>query len=298
MTTTKKASTEELKNKLATQASSQQNKATAQNSAISPYRKLEAYLVKLKPQIEQSLPKTGVTAERLTRLALTTIKQNPKLLEADYGSLLGGVMQAAQAGLEPNFMGSCYLIPYFDKKAGCHLVRFELGYRGMIEIMTRGGRVLKIVANTVHEKDEFFHSYGINEQLHHVPSTEADRGPITHFYAYAPLDNGQVAFKVLSADQINHIRDNYSQAFQNGERSQYGNNSPWVKEYEAMGKKTAIKQLFKDMPIGDREAADLVASDETVRRDITEDPEKIISVEAYEVEQPESEQPQELGQDE
>jgi recombination protein RecT len=278
---TKTATTENLKNKLATQG---QAAPAAQNNAISPYRKLEAYLVKLKPQITQSLPKTGVTAERLSRLALTTIKQNPKLLEADYGSLLGAIMQAAQAGLEPNYMGSCYLIPHWDRNAGCHLVRFELGYRGMIEIMTRSGRVLKIVSNVVYEKDYFQHSYGLKETLEHIPSDEADRGAITHFYAYAPLDNGQVAFKVLSKEQVDHIRNNYSKAYGGAKNK---NETPWVKEYEAMGKKTAIKQLFKDMPIGDREAADLLNNDETVRRDITDDPEKIITVEAYEAEQPE-----------
>src|SRR4051794_16999119 len=139
---TKTASTEKLKNKIATMQTPAQG---APNQGVSPYRKVEAYLERLKPQITKSLPRTGVTPERLTRLALTTIKQSPNLLQADMDSLLGSIMLAAQAGLEPGFMGSCYLIPYFDKKAGTYLVRFELGYRGMIEIMTRSGRVLKVV---------------------------------------------------------------------------------------------------------------------------------------------------------
>lgn len=280
----KTASTENLKNQIT-------NSGAQTAPAVSPYRKIEAYLVKMKPQIEKSLPKTGVTAERLSRLALTAIKQTPKLLEADYESLLGAIMQSASAGLTPNFMGQCYLIPYYDKNAGCHLVRFELGYRGMIEIMTRSGRVLKIVTNVVHERDEFHHAYGLNESLHHVPSDEADPGEITHFYAYAPLDNGQVVYKVLSAKQINHIRDNYSQAYMNGQK--YNNpNNPWVKEYEAMGRKTAIKQLFKEMAIGDNETADILNADETVKRTFDGEPEKIIDIQAYEVEQNDDQEPQ------
>lgn len=283
MAIAKTASTEALKNKIATMQTAAPTTG-AQNAAISPYRRVEAYLERLRPQIQKSLPRTGVTAERLSRLALTTIKQSPNLLQADMDSLLGSIMLAAQAGLEPNYMGSCYLIPHFDKKAGGYLVRFELGYRGMIEIMTRSGRVLKVVSNAVYEKDEFFYSFGLNEQLHHVPSTEADRGRITHFYCYAPMDNGQTAYTVLSAEQVNHIRDSYSQAFQSGERSQYGNNSPWVKEYEAMGKKTAIKQLFKNMPIGDRDTADLLSNDEVIQRTVDGEAERI-EVEAYTVEE-------------
>ena len=280
---TKTASTEALKNKIAANQPAAGNAPAAPIGAISPVRQLEAYLVKMKPQIEQAMPKTGVTPERLSRLAINAIKQNPQLQDTDKASLLGAIMMAAEAGLEPNYMGSCYLIPYFDNRAGCKLVRFELGYRGMIEIMTRSGRVLKVVTNVVYEKDEFRHSYGLHEELYHVPSDEADRGEITHFYAYAPLDNGQVAYKVLSKKQVDHVRDNYSKAF-SGARNR--NETPWVKEYEAMGRKTAIKQLFKDMPIGDREQADLMNFDEAVRKDITEEPEKIIQVEAYEVEQP------------
>jgi recombination protein RecT len=106
-TKTAQASTEHLKN------------AVAQGKA-------QAYLKAMTPAITEALPKSkGMDAERLSRITLTTMKQNPKLLECSIESLLGAVLQSAQLGLEPNLLGSCYFIPYKG------VVSFQIGYKGL-----------------------------------------------------------------------------------------------------------------------------------------------------------------------
>jgi len=102
---TKTASTEGLQKAM-------QNKPS-QNTGVDPYKKAQSYLKAMLPAITEALPKSkGMDAERLSRITLTTLKLNPKLLECSIESLLAAVLQSAQLGLEPNLLGSCYFIPY------------------------------------------------------------------------------------------------------------------------------------------------------------------------------------------
>ena len=81
-----KANTQDLQNALQKKETSVQNTQTG----IDPYRKAQGYLKAMMPAIQEALPKSnGMSAERLTRITLTTLKQNPKLLECSIESLLG-----------------------------------------------------------------------------------------------------------------------------------------------------------------------------------------------------------------
>jgi recombination protein RecT len=264
-----KASTEELKNVIANNGT---KPGQPQNNAVSPYRKIEAYLVKMKPQLEMALPK-DFDADRLTRIALTTFKMNPKLLDASVESLIGAVLQSAQLGLMPNLLGSCYFIPYHNKQTGETTVSFQIGYKGLIDLVYRSGNVLYVRANAVCENDEFKYRYGINEELDHVPAPK-NRGNITHFYAYAKLKNGGHYFDVMTVDEINQIRDRHSQAFQGAKKYNNEKSSVWAMHYEEMAKKTIIKRMIKYLPIS-VEVQNHIASDETIRKDITSEPEYI-----------------------
>jgi recombination protein RecT len=251
---TKTASTDGLKN-----AMNQAQEKAGQNLAeLSPYRRAEAYLNKMKPQILQALPKSkGMDVERLNRITLTTIKTNPKLLECSIESLLGSVLQSAQLGLEPNLLGSCYFIPYKGQ------VSFQIGYRGLIDLATRKGEVLTIVAKEVRAGDTFHYEYGKNEDLKHIPAPHDQRGEITHVYAYAHLKNGAFTFDVMHVSEIEKVRNEHSQAYKFDSKG-----SIWVKHYEAMAKKTVIKRLVKYLPIS-VETQNSIAHDETIRKDIT-----------------------------
>lgn len=62
-------------------------------------------------QLGNALP-PHMKPERIVRLALTTLRLNPKLYACEPMSFLGALFQAAQLGLEPNIDGQCYIIPY------------------------------------------------------------------------------------------------------------------------------------------------------------------------------------------
>ena len=97
-------------------------------------------------------------------------------------------------------------------------------------------RMQSIEAHTIYENDEFYYELGLEPKLKHVPSWE-DRGDVIGFYAVFRLDNGGSRFEVMSKSDI----DRYAQTFSRTFASDY---SPWRTNYEAMAKKTVIKQLL------------------------------------------------------
>lgn len=254
------ATNADVKNALANRTNGKDNSVQAQPQ--SPTQTIAAYLKKMGPEIARALPK-HMDADRLARIALTTIRTNPKLLEASIPSLLGAVMQAAQLGLEPGLIGHCYFVPFKNGKTGQTEVQFIIGYRGMIDLARRSGQIVNIYAHTVHEKDEFDYELGLHPKLVHKPA-EGDRGELKFVYAVAHFKDGGYQFEVMSKAEIEKRR----------QRSKAANSGPWVTDYEEMAKKTVIRHMWKYLPIS-IEIQQQAAQDETVRRDINAEPESV-----------------------
>lgn len=262
------------------QTSQQQNK-----QQTSPANTIQAYLKKMGPEFEKALPK-HMDADRLGRIALTTIRQNPKLLECSIPSLMGAVMQAAQLGLEPGLIGHCYLVPFWNGKAKQTDVQFIIGYKGMIDLARRSGHIESIYAHTVHEEDEFEYELGLHPKLVHKPAT-GERGEMQFVYAVAHFKDGGYQFEVFSKNDVEKVK----------QRSKAGQNGPWQTDYEEMAKKTVIRRMFKYLPIS-VEIQQQASEDDTVRKDITEEPQSVYDQDFIEVEAKEEEQPPENPEEE
>lgn len=238
MTTQKR---EDLKNQLVQSATN----AVATDKPRTPSQLVGDYLKNMMPAIKQVLPK-HVTADRMSRIALNVIRTNPKLLQCNINSLMGGVMEAAKLGLEPGLMGQCYLIP-FDKKQkqGNKWVvvdteaQFIIGYKGLLDLVRRSGQVSTIEARTVHENDLFDFDYGLDSKLTHKP-TLTNRGAAIAYYAVAKLKDGGYSFLVMSKEEMEQYKAKYSKA---------GDYGPWKDEFDAMARKTVLRQLIKYLPI-------------------------------------------------
>lgn len=195
----------------------------------------------LLPQIRKALPSI-MTPERFTRITCTAIQNNPKLAQCSPVSFLNAMMNAAQLGLEPNTpLGQAYLIPYWNGKAKCYEAQFQIGYKGLLALSYRTRMFQTIQAHTVFENDRFEYAFGLEEKLVHIPAM-SNRGNPIYFYALYKLDNGGYGFQVMSREDCDRHRDQYSKASQKG-------SSPWDTAYEAMCKKTVLKQLLKYAPV-------------------------------------------------
>lgn len=198
-----------------------------------------ALLQKMKGEIARALPR-HITAERMSRVALTALRSTPALLECSTASVLGSIMSAAQLGLEPNTpLGLAYLIPY---KKTCQLI---IGYQGYLD-MARRSRLVSIQPPTLaRDGDEFDVTYGVYQNIVHKPSSDPDREsrPWTHVYAVAhmiPKDSAPPLFVVLTRAQVMKRKARSATA-----NSSY---SPWRTDEEAMTLKTAIRALWPWIP--------------------------------------------------
>ncbi|MBU9318917.1 recombinase RecT [Burkholderia multivorans] len=193
-----------------------------------------------------------VSPDRMLKIALGALRTTPKLMECTVESLMGAVVQCSQLGLEPNTpLGHAYLIPFEKKKkVGSEWVtekvetQIVIGYKGLIDLARRSGQVVSIAAHAVHEHDHFDYAFGLDEKLEHKPAMSA-RGRVIAFYAVAKLVGGGHAFEVMSAEQVNEIRD----ASQNYKFARDKEKTVWGQHYEEMGRKTVLRRLFKYLPV-------------------------------------------------
>ncbi|HGB8995030.1 TPA: recombination protein RecT [Salmonella enterica subsp. enterica serovar Saintpaul] len=194
----------------------------------------------MKEQLAAALPR-HMTAERMIRIATTEIRKVPALGDCDTMSFVSAIVQCSQLGLEPGgALGHAYLLPFGNRneKSGKKNVQLIIGYRGMIDLARRSGQIASLSARVVREGDDFSFEFGLEEKLVHRPGENED-APVTHVYAVARLKDGGTQFEVMTRKQIELVRA----------QSKAGNNGPWVTHWEEMAKKTAIRRLFKYLPV-------------------------------------------------
>ena len=196
---------------------------------------------KFQQQLTAALPKF-LDTDHFIRSAITEFRLNPALAECSVPSVLGYFMQAAACGLEPaSMLGQCYPVPFNSKKAGGKEVTFILGFRGMLSIARRSGEIASVVAEVVHEKDEFSIEYGMKPDLIHKPYIDGDPGPMKGAYVVVRFkgDGVEPLIKYMPKAEIDRHRA----------RSKSSSYGPWVTDYDEMAKKTVFRSVFKWLPI-------------------------------------------------
>lgn len=194
---------------------------------------IRSMLIKSKDQIACALPR-HMTADRMMRIAMTSVQRTPKLLDCKPVSLMAAVIQSAQLGLEPDgVLGHAYLVPYGDQ------VQLIPGYRGLIDLARRSGQVSTIYAQCVYEHDEFDYAFGLDPKLVHRPSQDDEPGRVVYVYAVCVLRDGGKQFDVMSSAKVEKVRS----------QSRAANNGPWVTHWEEMAKKTVLRRLCKMLPV-------------------------------------------------
>lgn len=261
-------------------ATTNELKAKSQNQVqqnVTPEQSLNTLLKRMGPQIQRALPK-HMDADRIARIALTAVRATPKLLECDQMSFVAALMQSAQLGVEPNTgLGQAYLIPYGNQ------VQFQLGYKGLIDLSVRSGQYKAIYAHEVYKEDEFSFAYGLHKDLVHVPSTNPEGEPIG-YYAVYHLKNGGYDFVYWTKERIEKHAKAFSQAYKS-------NKSPWKTNYDAMAKKTVLKEVLKYAPKS-IELQKVVEADGTIKNEVSEDMSDVIDVTDYSIVEEEEQQEQ------
>ena len=200
----------------------------------SPAATLRDAIKRSEQQFALALPQ-HVDQGRFIRSALTALNTVPKLAECTQQSVLAGLMQAAQLGLEvSDVQGQAFLIP--RKNRGTMQATFQLGYRGMIDLAARAG--ITVDVDTICENDTYDFERGTQPHLRHRPTLE-DRGAPIAYYAVAHFADGRMpAFRIMSRGEVEKHRDRFA-ASQGG---------PWSDHFDSMARKTVIRQLLNYLP--------------------------------------------------
>lgn len=200
--------------------------------AVNTPAAFRGFLDKLKPQLALALPK-HLTADRMTRLAMSVFSSNPALAECRPHTIAASIMTAAQLGLEPNVNGQGYLIPY---KGTC---TFVPGWKGLVDLANRSGRCT-VWTGAVFEGDHFDYALGDNPFIRHKPGEEDDPAKLLFVYAVGRIRGQDIpVIEVWSMKKVWKHRDRYNKVG----AKHYSYQQP-----EMYARKVPLLQVLKYMP--------------------------------------------------
>ncbi len=179
--------------------------------------------------------------------AIQQINASPKLLEADRSSLLQAVYNVALTGLSLNPVHKlAYLIPRFT--GGKIKASLDPSYQGLVKLLTDTGSVKSVYAHPVYKGDDFKVKLGTSTEIDHTPNFKSKE--LEKVYAVAVLHDGTNHIEVMTAEEVNEIRDRSEsyKAYLLGKVK----SCIWSDYYPEMCRKTVIKRLVKYLPKTDR----------------------------------------------
>lgn len=162
----------------------------------------------------------------------TAFYNTPRLAECTKVSLMNCAVQSLTMKLFPDGYSGIAWIPYTDNKRGVVEAKLSIDYTAYITILGRAG--IQITSNIVYKNDEFLYEEGDSPRIIHRPNV-FDKGEAIGVYAISTDREGRKSFKVMSKEEVLHIKEKYSKD------KGFWENDPQLN----MWKKTAIRQLIK-----------------------------------------------------
>lgn len=200
---------------------------------LSPVASFSGFMEKLKPQLALALPK-HLTADRMSRLALTAFSTNAALQDCDQMTIAASIMTAGQLGLEPNVNGAGYLIPYG------RTCTFVPGWKGLVDLVSRSGRGT-VFTGVIFKDQQYTFTDGARRDLVIHNETELDDPTdITHAYAIGWVkDSSMPIIELWTVGKITKHRDKYNKV---------GKKHYSFRDWEMYARKVPLLQVLKYMP--------------------------------------------------
>jgi recombination protein RecT len=190
-------------------------------------------------QFGRALP-PEMSVDKFVRDAITELRQHTDLQACTAESLLGAFMTAARLGLEVGGpIGHFYLTP--RKLKGVPSVVPIVGYRGLVELAQRSGRVGAVDADMVRAGDNFAMGYDSTRGgkfVIHEPADYEERREIVGVLAWADLTGGGRLARYLPISAVMERKN----------RGAAGDSGPWRTDRDAMIRKTGIRHLAAVLP--------------------------------------------------
>jgi recombination protein RecT len=197
-----------------TQAPEVSRGLTPNQQAIQTFTsQIGSYEKKVLPML---LEKHGISPSQFVQVVLSEIKKSEKLLQAfkeNPSSMFASILAGAEIGLIPSDMiGEFYLIPRNMKQSDGRYklsVTPLIGYKGLVNILLRGGDITRIHTEVVYEGDEFTPIYGLEPNIIHKPNFDVPRSAdkLKYAYAVAKMKSGEYQFAVMTRAEIEAVKN-------------------------------------------------------------------------------------------
>jgi recombination protein RecT len=207
------------------------------------------------PNMQQTIQqRIGEKAGTFTTSLLDVIGDTPALQQCDPGLVVKEALKAAALDLPINKnLGFAYVIPYKEK--GVSKPRFQMGYRGYVQLAIRTGQYRHLNAGVVYEGEEMVEDR-IKGTVEIYGKKTSDK--VVGYFAYMQLINGFEKAVAWTKEQVQKHAKRFSKSYA-------GSSSPWKTDFDPMAQKTMLLQLVKYMPMT-IEMSQAMAADHSDRR--------------------------------
>lgn len=181
-----------------------------------------------KEEVQKVIPKE-IALEAMLRVG-RSVASDPKFANVDPKSFLLALLKCSRAGLYPDGR-EAHLIAFGRE------VQAIFDVKGICALAGRAG--ILVTPKIVLEKDEFEvqEDDGAGKtKVTHRADYRKPRGEIQVVYSRAVMPNGAVDYEIMSADEVEHVRQTFSRA---------KDSTPWKNSWGEMAKKTVIKRHSK-----------------------------------------------------
>lgn len=185
-------------------------------------------------------------SQSFTTAIITAVNQNPMLQECSPASIITSALLGETLKLSPSpQLSYYYLVPFNNTKKGCKEAQFQLGYKGYLQLAIRSGEYKNIVVSEIKKgelksynpiKEEFAFQY-IEDYI------EREVAETMGYYACLEYINGFKKEIYWSKEKVESHANRYSQAYRTDKKKGW-TNSFWTKDFDAMAKKTMLRQLI------------------------------------------------------
>ncbi len=191
------------------------------------------------------------------------VANNAKLQECEPVTLLyaGIKATALDLPLDQN-LGFAYVIPYKNNKEGKIEAQFQIGYKGFIQLAIRSGQ-FEIMNVTDIREGELINRDLITGEIIFKALPDRTQAPIIGYASFFRLTNGFRKYLYMSVAEIEAHARRYSQTY-SSKYENTRNSSKWTTDFDAMAKKTVLKQVLSHYAPLSVDMRDAIQADQAV----------------------------------
>lgn len=177
---------------------------------------------------------------------VTAVNNNAQLAECAKSTILSAALLGHSLNLSPSAsLGQYFIVPFDDRRKGCKVAQFQLGYKGFIQLAIRSGQYKNI--NVISVKEGELIAYNpFNDEVELKPITnyeERKKAKTVGYYAFFELVNGFRKSIYWSKEQMLEHAKKYSAGYQ-ADLKKGTSYTFWAKDFDAMAYKTLLRQLI------------------------------------------------------